>query len=55
VASEAADLRAGVTRMLQDQEAARQMGCAARARLEADFPISQFRDSWLRLAQTISR
>ncbi len=49
----AAELRERVMTLLDDPEQARRMGEAARARVQTEFPISRFRDSWQNLASTL--
>lgn len=53
VGSTAAELGERVIQLLNDPEEAHRMGCAARATLEREFPISQFRDSWQLLANNL--
>lgn len=54
VGSTVEELRQRVIRLLDDPEEARRMGCAARAALKREFPMSQFRDSWQMLADKLA-
>lgn len=53
VAASADGLREKVLRLLDNREDAARMGRAARARVESEFPISRFRDSWQSFASTL--
>lgn len=55
VGATAVELRERVIRLLSDPEEACRMGRLARATLEKEFPISQFRDSWQHLAKDLIR
>jgi hypothetical protein len=48
-----AELRERVIHLLENPEEARRMGEAARARVNRDFPISEFREKWTSLADDL--
>jgi glycosyltransferase involved in cell wall biosynthesis len=50
VASNAQELREKVLFLLENPETAREMGAAARARVEQEFPVSAFCKAWESLA-----